>query len=82
MAWLCHAPFVFRINPIPVMSKMKTHSGAAKRLKVTGSGKIKHKKTRRRHLLRKRTTANKRHLRVDGILCQGDQNHANLLLVL
>ena len=33
------------------MPKMKTHSGAKKRFKVTKSGKIKHKKAGLRHLL-------------------------------
>ena len=33
------------------MSKMKTHSGAKKRFKVTGSGKVKYKKPGQRHLL-------------------------------
>jgi large subunit ribosomal protein L35 len=31
--------------------KMKTHSGAKKRFKVTGTGKVKHKKPGQRHLL-------------------------------
>lgn len=33
------------------MPKMKTHSGAKKRFKVTGSGKVKYKKPGQRHLL-------------------------------
>jgi large subunit ribosomal protein L35 len=31
--------------------KMKMHSGAKKRFKVTGTGKVKHKKSGQRHLL-------------------------------
>jgi large subunit ribosomal protein L35 len=30
--------------------KMKTHSGAKKRMKLLSSGKVKHKRTRLRHL--------------------------------
>ena len=33
------------------MPKQKTHSGAKKRFKVTGSGKIMHEHSNRRHLL-------------------------------
>ena len=33
------------------MPKQKTHSGAKKRFKVTGSGKILHERTNKRHLL-------------------------------
>lgn len=33
------------------MSKLKTHKGAAKRFKITGSGKIKRYKARTSHLL-------------------------------
>ena len=45
------------------MPKMKTHSGAKKRFKVTGSGKIKRNRSKMRHLMRKKTTKAKRHLR-------------------
>jgi large subunit ribosomal protein L35 len=33
------------------MPKMKTHSGAKKRFKVTGNGKVKYKKPGQRHLM-------------------------------
>jgi large subunit ribosomal protein L35 len=33
------------------MPKMKTHSGAAKRFKITGSGKVLRQRANRRHLL-------------------------------
>jgi len=33
------------------MPKMKSHSGAKKRFKVTGSGKVTYKKSGQRHLL-------------------------------
>jgi large subunit ribosomal protein L35 len=33
------------------MPKMKAHSGASKRFKVTGSGKLRRQKAGRRHLL-------------------------------
>ena len=45
------------------MPKMKTSRSAAKRFKVTGTGKLKRNKAYRRHILTKKTTKNKRHLR-------------------
>ena len=45
------------------MFKMKTHSGMKKRVKMTGGGKIKHKKQNLRHILTKKTSKRKRHLR-------------------
>lgn len=47
------------------MSKIKTKSGAKKRFKVTGSGKIKHKRAYKRHILTKKATDRKR--RLDGM---------------
>ena len=45
------------------MPKMKTKSGAAKRLKVRPGGTIKRGQAFKRHILTKKTTKNKRHLR-------------------
>jgi len=45
------------------MSKLKTHRGAAKRFKKTGTGKYKHKQAHARHILTKKSSKRKRHLR-------------------
>ena len=45
------------------MPKMKTNRAAAKRFKVTGSGKLKRSKAYKRHILTKKTTKRKRGLR-------------------
>lgn len=45
------------------MGKMKSHSGASKRFKVTGKGKIKRKKAYKRHILTKKSSKRKRNLR-------------------
>ena len=45
-----------------VMPKMKTHRGAAKRFKVTGTGKILRRKANRAHLLEKKPTKRTRRL--------------------
>ena len=44
------------------MPKMKSNSGAKKRFKVTGSGKIKRKKAFKRHILTKKSSKTKRKL--------------------
>jgi large subunit ribosomal protein L35 len=45
------------------MPKMKTKSGAAKRFKVRSGGSIKRSQAFKRHILTKKTTKVKRHLR-------------------
>jgi len=45
------------------MPKMKTKSGAKKRFKVRSSGSIKRSQAFKRHILTKKTTKVKRHLR-------------------
>ena len=50
------------------MPKMKTHRGAAKRFKVTGSGKVKRNKAHKSHILTKKTSKRKRRLRQAGLI--------------
>ena len=45
------------------MPKLKTHKGAAKRFRLTATGKIKRGHSHARHILTKKSTKNKRHLR-------------------
>lgn len=45
------------------MPKIKSNSGAAKRFKKTGSGKFKRSQAHLRHILTKKSTKRKRHLR-------------------
>ncbi|MFO1195716.1 MAG: 50S ribosomal protein L35 [Burkholderiaceae bacterium] len=45
------------------MPKMKTKKSAAKRFKVRAGGTIKRGQAFKRHILTKKTTKNKRHLR-------------------
>jgi large subunit ribosomal protein L35 len=42
------------------MPKMKSHRGAAKRLKVTKKGKVKYQKANKRHLLENKSSKRKR----------------------
>ena len=45
------------------MPKMKTHRGAAKRFKKTGTGKLKRAKAFKSHILTKKSAKRKRNLR-------------------
>lgn len=45
------------------MPKLKTHRGAAKRIKQTGSGKLKRRRAYHSHILEKKSTKRKRRLR-------------------
>ena len=45
------------------MPKIKSNSGAAKRFKKTGSGKFKRSQSHLQHILTKKSTKRKRHLR-------------------
>jgi len=45
------------------MPKIKTHSGASKRFKVTASGRVKRAKAYKSHILNKKSTKRKRGLR-------------------
>lgn len=62
------------------MPKQKTHSGAKKRFKVTGSGKITHEQTNRRHLLEVKSSKRKRKLESDQVLAPGDAKKVKKLL--
>jgi large subunit ribosomal protein L35 len=46
------------------MPKMKTHRGAAKRFRTTGSGKIMRKREGTSHLRRRQSKSNKRRLNI------------------
>ena len=50
------------------MPKMKSNSGAKKRFKVTGSGKVKRKKAGKRHILTKKSSKRKRKLGKDTLV--------------
>lgn len=60
--------------------KLKTNRGAAKRFKKTGSGRYKHRRSTRAHILTKRTTKNKRHLRSTKLVAKVDTNMVDRML--
>jgi large subunit ribosomal protein L35 len=62
------------------MPKLKSNRGAAKRLKVTGTGKVKHYKAFGSHLLTHKTTKRKRNLRGSEVLNKRDTKNMKRLL--
>lgn len=62
------------------MSKMKTHRGAAKRFKVTKSGKIKYRRGFRNHILTKKSTKRKRNLRQPAYLHESNEHQVKRML--
>ena len=62
------------------MPKLKTHSGAKKRMKLTATGKVKTKKAFARHILTKKSSKRLRKLRKSGILNSTDSKVVKKLL--
>jgi large subunit ribosomal protein L35 len=61
--------------------KMKTHKGAKKRFKVTGSGKVKRMRAFKSHILTKKDAKRKRRLRrADLVQTTGEIKHVKRLL--
>ncbi|MBK5211326.1 MAG: 50S ribosomal protein L35 [Coriobacteriia bacterium] len=54
------------------MPKMKTHKGAAKRFRVTGTGKVMRGKAYSSHILTKKSPKRKRNFRQDGLVSAAD----------
>ena len=62
------------------MPKMKTNRGAAKRFKRTASGGFKRAQSHRRHILTKKSTKRKRHLRSGESIHESDVAMVNRML--
>lgn len=62
------------------MPKVKTHSGAKKRFKLTAKGKIKHHHSGASHLKRKKTKKQKRRLRNAVIISKTTDKRVRALL--
>jgi large subunit ribosomal protein L35 len=62
------------------MPKMKTHRGAAKRFKKTGTGKIVRRKSGLRHILTKKSSKRKRQLGKSTLVAKVDEKRFQLLL--
>jgi large subunit ribosomal protein L35 len=62
------------------MPKMKTNRGAAKRFRRTGSGGFKRAQSFRSHILTKKSTKRKRHLRPTQQIAEADRAAVRKLL--
>ncbi len=62
------------------MPKVKTNSGAKKRFKLTGTGKIKRKHAFHSHILTKKTTKQKRNLVHDTLVVKADERRIKAML--
>ncbi|MGY4689260.1 50S ribosomal protein L35 [Salibacterium sp. K-3] len=62
------------------MPKMKNHSGAAKRFKKTGTGKLKRSHAFTSHLFRNKTTKQKKRLAKSAIMDKTDHQRMETLL--
>lgn len=62
------------------MPKMKTHKGLAKRVKKTGSGKLKRSHAYTSHRFHGKTTKQKRHLRKSATVSKSDYKRIKLML--
>ncbi len=62
------------------MPKMKTKRAAAKRFKLTATGKIKMKKAGLRHILTKQSPATKRNRRKGGYVAAVDERQTKRML--
>jgi large subunit ribosomal protein L35 len=64
------------------MPKMKTNSGAKKRFRLTGSGKIKRKHAYKSHILTKKSTKRKRNLTYWTAIDKTNESNVKLLLAM
>ncbi|MGH9063121.1 MAG: 50S ribosomal protein L35 [Acidimicrobiales bacterium] len=62
------------------MPKMKTDRGAAKRFKITGTGRIRRRQAFRSHLLEKKPSSRTRRLGREVDLSKGDARQVRRLL--
>jgi large subunit ribosomal protein L35 len=62
------------------MPKMKTDRGAAKRIKVTGTGRLRRRKAFKSHLLEKKSSVRTRRLSRETDIAKSDERQVRRLL--
>ena len=62
------------------MPKMKSNRGAAKRLRATGSGKIRRRRANKSHILTKKSTKRKRRLRHGTLVSKADERRVRKMI--
>lgn len=63
------------------MPKMKTNKSAAKRFKITGSGRVRRQQANKRHILTKKTAKRKRHLTQPDLVSAADEKRIKRMLL-
>jgi large subunit ribosomal protein L35 len=62
------------------MPKMKTDKGAAKRIKITGTGRLRRRKAFKGHLLEKKSSVRTRRLSREGDIAKADEKAVRRML--
>ena len=62
------------------MPKQKTRRGAAKRFRLTGTGKLRRNKANHRHMLIRRSKSVKRKMRNPGLVSKSDEHKVRRML--
>ncbi len=62
------------------MPKLKSHKGAAKRFRSTGTGKFKRGHSHARHILTSKTSKRKRYLDIDVLVSDADEKRVKDML--
>ncbi len=62
------------------MPKLKTNSGAKKRFRKNASGSFKRHSSHRSHILTKKSTKRKRHLRKEAVISKADHKSVQQML--
>lgn len=62
------------------MPKIKTHSSAKKRFKLTGKGKVKRFQAKTSHMMRNKTKKTKRRLRGSTLVSKVEEKRIKILL--
>lgn len=62
------------------MPKMKTRRAAAKRFRLSGSGKLMRRKSSKNHLLEHKSTARKHRLTMSAVVNERDADNVRLML--
>jgi len=62
------------------MPKMKTDRGAAKRIKVTGTGRLRRRKAFKSHMLEKKSSVRTRRLSREADIAKADERQVRRLL--
>jgi large subunit ribosomal protein L35 len=62
------------------MPKIKTHRGAAKRFKITGTGKVSRRRAFKSHMMTGKSAKRTRKLRTSALISPGEQKAIKCLL--